>query len=55
MAKVLLTAALRGEYEQLFNSCQIRPARAAEVEALVERIEDNQPRYAEVGKALGIP
>lgn len=55
MAKVLLTPALRNEYEQLFNSCLIRPAKADEVEALVQRIVDNRPRYDEVASATGVP
>ncbi|UUY07194.1 hypothetical protein LRS11_15315 [Pseudomonas sp. J452] len=55
MARIALTSALRGEYEHLFNSCQIRPAKAGEVEALIDKLNGNRPRYQRVGQALGIP
>lgn len=55
MARIVLTPALRGEYENLFDSCRIRPEKAKDVEALVEQLLKNQARYQEVATALGIP
>jgi lysozyme family protein len=55
MPKVRFTEALRGEYQQLFDACQIRPARAPEVERVVLRLLANKARYAAVGEPLGIP
>ena len=55
MPKVRFTEALRGEYQQLFDACQIRPARAPEAERLVVRLLANKARYAAVGEPLGIP
>lgn len=50
-----LTPALRGDYQQLFDTCQIRPERQAEVNRIAERIVAGRPRYASVEKALGVP
>lgn len=55
MAKVQLTDALRTEYQTLFDTCQIKPAKAHEVEVLVSKLIDNKGRYANVGNPLGIP
>lgn len=55
MAQIPLSAALRREYERLFNTCQIRVGKAAEVESLVSQIRANQPRYEDVGNAVGVP
>lgn len=55
MARIALTSALRGEYENLFNSCQIRPAKAGDVEALVDKLNGNRARYQQAGQALGVP
>ena len=55
MAKVNLTPALRAEYEALFNSCVIRPERAAAVEKLVDALMANQARYQAVAAAMGVP
>lgn len=55
MAKVVLTPALCGEYLRLFDSCRIRPERAAEVESIVRQLLDNQSRYEALAAALGIP
>lgn len=55
MAKVTLTPALRAEYETLFNSCTVRPERAAAVEKLVDALLANRARYQAVGGAMGIP
>lgn len=55
MARVVLTPALRGEYEHLFDSCRIRPERGDEVETIVRQLLSNQSRYETVADALGIP
>jgi lysozyme family protein len=46
---------LRNEYQRLFDRCAIRPARSAEVEAVVGRIQAGRPRYEKVAKQVGIP
>ena len=50
-----LTSALRAEYQQLFDSCQIRPERQAEVDACAERALAQQARYDSVARPLGMP
>ncbi len=50
-----LTNALRAEYQTLFDSCQINPARQGEVDQLVNKIMANQARYRAVGDPLGMP
>src|SRR4051812_36962652 len=50
-----LTTHMRSDYELLFDSCLIQPARAATVNAMVSRIAANRSRYETVGKPLGIP
>lgn len=50
-----LTATLAREYEQLWSSCTIRSARAATVDAVVDRICKNTSRYQAAGKAAGVP
>jgi lysozyme family protein len=55
MPTVKLTPALRSEYQQLFDSCEIRPERAPAVEPLVTQIATNQARYSALGTPLGIP
>lgn len=55
MAKVPLTAALRIEYEKLFTTCAIRPAKAAEIETLVNRLIGNRARYEAVAQKTGVP
>ena len=46
---------LKNEYQGLFDRCTLRPARRAEVEGVVGRIEAGRPRYAKVAKQVGIP
>ena len=53
MAK--LTDAPRAEYQQLFDSCQIRSDRAAEVDAAANRILADKARYAALAKQLELP
>jgi lysozyme family protein len=55
MPSVSLTAALRSEYELLFNTCLIRPERADEVNRLVDALADSRARYAQVERAIGVP
>ena len=55
MPRVRFTDSLRSEYQGLFDRCQIRSAKATEVERLVSRLLANKTRYATVGDPLGIP
>jgi lysozyme family protein len=55
MAKVNLTAALRRDYQELFDQCVILDSRTAEVEAILADITRNQARYAAVAGNLGVP
>lgn len=55
MPPVPLTDALRKEYQQLFDTCQIRSKHTAEVENIVNKIEANRSRYASVSAPLGVP
>lgn len=55
MATVNLTAALRTEYESLFNSCAISPGHMATVDQTVARLQASRTRYQRVGDGLGIP
>ena len=50
-----LTAALRDEYEGLFNRCVIAPSRAKLVGGLVNKLLSNRGRYEAVSKATGVP
>jgi lysozyme family protein len=55
MAGVPLTAALRDEYQRLFDTCRIDAARAAEVESLVGKVARNAERYRAVAGRVGAP
>ncbi len=55
MAKIAFSEALRREYEDLFNTCVIRPERAKEVDVTVAKLQANKPRYLNVSGAVGIP
>ena len=55
MATVTFSQALRREYEDLFNTCSIRPERAQTVEGIIGRLQESRTRYQDVGDALGIP
>lgn len=52
---VNLTARLRDEYEQLFKTCQIAPARRQEVDTLASRLARSRSRYEAVSAATGVP
>ena len=55
MATIDLTAELRAQYQELFDSCEVRPEHAHSAQTLVTRIAANQSRYTEVGTPLIIP
>ena len=46
---------LRAGYEQLFNTCAIKPARFAEIDNIADEITANQARYEGIGDPLNIP
>jgi lysozyme family protein len=50
-----LTDELRAEYQNLFDTCQIRQEAQAEVENLAAKIIHNRSRYEAVGTPLSIP
>jgi len=55
MALPQLTPALADEYQQLFDTCTLRPQAEAEVAAVLQRIAHDQPRYQAVAASLGAP
>ena len=55
MANIPLTAALREEYEALFDTCMIRGEHAAIVERTVDKLRDNRSTYARAEEASGVP
>jgi lysozyme family protein len=55
MATIELTSELRAQYQELFDSCEVRPEHAHVAQALVTRIAANQSRYIAVGAPLAIP
>lgn len=52
---VTLTSQLRNEYEQLFKSCIITPARTQQVDGLAARLVSGRARYGAVSDATGVP
>ncbi|MEK8031014.1 hypothetical protein AACH06_09325 [Ideonella sp. DXS29W] len=50
-----LTPALRAEYQQLFDSCQIRPERQDEVDATADLAIGQRHRYQAAAEPLGLP
>lgn len=50
-----MSAALRDEYQTLFDTCQINPANQAEVHRAADTIVTNQARYQKVGGPLNVP
>jgi lysozyme family protein len=50
-----LTPELRAEYQKLFDTCQVNPAKVAEVNSLASKLVQNRARYEAVGKPLSIP
>jgi lysozyme family protein len=55
MPGVRFTSALRGEYEELFNTCTIRPERMEAVRKIIGDLQANRARYQHVADAPGIP
>lgn len=55
MASILFTEALRKEYENLFNSCIIRPERIQAVDQALTNLLVNKKRYQNVSDTQGIP
>jgi lysozyme family protein len=53
--KLQLTDALRQEYQQLFDNSVVRPERAAAVDSIAAKINQNRDRYTAVGQPLNIP
>jgi len=50
-----LTDALRREYQQLFDTCQIREERRAEIDTTATRIIASESRYRGVANPIGVP
>ena len=50
-----LTDDLRQQYQNLFSTCVVNPARVGEVNRIVARIMPNQARYHAMAGQLGIP
>src|SRR4030095_4196726 len=46
---------LRVGYEQLFNTCAIKPAKFAEIDGIADKIIAKQTRYKGIGDPLNIP
>ena len=55
MPTVTLSDALREQYQELFDTCDIKPGKASAVEAIVGRLERNQERYRPVADRLDAP
>ncbi len=55
MAKISFTPELKKNYEDLFNTCRIRPERLTAVEQIISLLMANQARYQSVAASLDIP
>lgn len=55
MPAVRLSPELRVEYERLFDTCELRPERAAQVESDVAAVRAHQSRYQAVEATTGVP
>lgn len=55
MTDIPLTAELRAEYQNLFDTCVVRPERQSSVDTQVAKIQANQKRYQSVSQASGVP
>jgi lysozyme family protein len=55
MPTINLTQNLRDEYQNLFDTCQIKTEKLSEIETIITRILNNQIRYETVSNELGIP
>jgi lysozyme family protein len=54
-ASSAISAALRTEYQQLFDTCQIRPERRAEIDAVALKVIAGESRYRGVADPLRVP
>jgi lysozyme family protein len=55
MAKVPLSDALRAQYQKLFETCAVQPARQAEADRAAQRLMTNSFRYQAVAAKTGVP
>ncbi len=55
MAKIVLTTALRADYQRLFDQCKINPAKASLIEQTIQKIISNKARYQAVSAMSGAP
>ncbi len=55
MGGISFTDNLRQQYQSLFSSCVVNPARVSTVNSIIARITPNQARYQSVAGPLGIP
>ncbi len=55
MPTIRLTPELRAQYQQLFDTCELRAERATEIEASVQRVMAQQPRYQAAEARSGVP
>lgn len=54
-ASIRFTSALRGEYDRLFATCEIRPGWLGRVDRVVGKIGEDRARYEVVGNLVGVP
>jgi lysozyme family protein len=55
MATITLTPTLSDEYQNLFDTCHVRPEHDDELGVTVARVKQNRSRYEAVGNPLRIP
>jgi lysozyme family protein len=55
MATFSLTPVLRAEYQQLFDTCNVRPDKAAEVDRYVSKAIAQKARYQTVAGTVNVP
>ena len=55
MSQPTLNSALRAEYNDLFDTCVIRPAREGEVDKIAKTITTNKGRYEAISSASSVP
>ncbi len=55
MPTIFLNGTLKIEYENLFNSCILRPERITAIEELIRRLTANKERYQTVSEMQGVP
>lgn len=55
MSRIVLTEELQAEYARLFSTCDIRPERAAEADALADALLADRGRYHAVAGRLKLP